>query len=530
MERCYFSWRVRWFLLAFGGIGFGAPHLASAQPAPSPGPAAPPSAAVAPPPGPAAPSSAADLARESELLKQRVRQLEVMLNQLSQQVKSANTPPKPAAGGDPGRPGTSAGSRPASPPAPPGPNMPTAPLNIPGKVKFGPGFEISTDDNEYQFQYHNLTQVDYRGYERGGQLSTRDTFVLPRQWYIFAGRLTKPFEYFISWAEGIDTLNMLWTYLNIHYDDRLQLKIGRVFTPFGYEWYQVPTAFLINPERSLWTNNFTPASDIGIYAWGQLFKKRVDYAVGIFNGTRNSFVDANDEKDVIAFLNFKPFLESDIQALKYLNVGGSALTGNEGNLPIPSVLRTNVQTGGNLALGPEFLAFNNNVRESGWRSLWNLHMAYYYRHLSVYGEWQTGFQDYAFASTPRNRTHLPVNGFYVSAGYFLTGETVTARNIIRPNRDFDIRKGRRGPGAIELTARYSLLDIGNQVFTNGLADPNLWTNRIYSVDVGVNWYLTRVIKLYLGWEHDVFGSPVIFAPNRRQSTVDQAWLRFQIFF
>ena len=129
---------------------------------------------------------------------------------------------------------------------------------------------------------------------------------MPRQWYIFAGRLTKNFEYFTSWAEGIDTLNMLWTFLNIRYDDRLQFKIGRVFVPFAYEWYRVPTPFLINPERSLWTNNFVPATDVGMFAWGQLFENRFDYAVGIFNGTKNSFVDSNNSKDVIAFPEFHP--------------------------------------------------------------------------------------------------------------------------------------------------------------------------------------------------------------------------------
>jgi phosphate-selective porin OprO/OprP len=109
-------------------------------------------------------------------------------------------------------------------------------------------------------------------------------------------------------------------------------------------------------------------------------------------------------------------------------------------------MRTNVQTGNAigpaLATGPEFLEWNNNVRESGWRAFWDLHMAYFYRHLSLLGEWQSGFQDYALASTPANRIHVPVGGFYVQSGYFLTGETVTSRGPIRPIRDFDIRKGK----------------------------------------------------------------------------------------
>jgi hypothetical protein len=43
--------------------------------------------------------------------------------------------------------------------------------------------------------------------------------------------------------------------------------------------------------------------------------------------------------------------------------------------------------------------------------------------------------------------------------------------------------------ALELTARFSELDLGRQVFTGGIADPNLWTNKAQMIDVGFNSYL-----------------------------------------
>ena len=91
------------------------------------------------------------------------------------------------------------------------------------------------------------------------------------------------------------------------------------------------------------------------------------------------------------------------------------------------------------------MILNNNVRESGWRTLWDLHLAYFYKQLSVIAEWEAGFQDYAQVNRLQYRTRVPNGGFYVSAGYFLTGETVAFRNIVKPNRDFNIRKGKRGP-------------------------------------------------------------------------------------
>ena len=61
--------------------------------------------------------------------------------------------------------------------------------------------------------------------------------------------------------------------------------------------------------------------------------KRFDYAVGIFNGTKNAFVDTNDAKDFIGFLNAKPFREAGIPALENLNVGGSVDVGSQDQRP-----------------------------------------------------------------------------------------------------------------------------------------------------------------------------------------------------
>ena len=185
---------------------------------------------------------------------------------------------------------------------------------------------------------------------------------------------------------------------------------------------------------------------------------------------------------------------------------------------------------GNLAIGPEFLALNNLAREVGDRGFWAIHLAYFYRHLSLIGEWESGFESYAKTTSPTYRTRVPVESFYVMGGYFLTGEIVSGRGVVKPKRDFDLRKGKLGLGAIELVGRYSFLNIGRNIFTAGLSDENLWTNQLYTTDLGVNWYWTQYIKVYIGWQHAGFGDPVLYAPGRQQLTSDQFWLRFQIFF
>ena len=73
----------------------------------------------------------------------------------------------------------------------------------------------------------------------------------------------------------------------------------------------------------------------------------------------------------------------------------------------------------------------------------------------------------------------PVNfsGWFVQASYFLTGEELTRRvNVVQPRRDFNFDASSGGefsPGAVELHARYSTMDLGRNIFTAGFADPDL---------------------------------------------------------
>ena len=174
-----------------------------------------------------------------------------------------------------------------------------------GNFRFGPGFELRTDDDEFIFQFHDLTQFEYRGYQQYGQTPVKDSFLFPRQWFMFSGRITKPIGYFLSLAEGFDTTNILDVFLDLEYDPRIRLRLGRYKTPFTYEFFVEPIQGLILPERSLFFNNFGQNRDLGVMAYGRLANNTLDYAVGIFNGTRNGFVAASDSKFISVVLQLE---------------------------------------------------------------------------------------------------------------------------------------------------------------------------------------------------------------------------------
>ena len=570
-------------LFRLGALLLASARVASSQtppvPEPSvPAPSVPTEAAPANPALPAAPT-----ARESEL-EARVRQLEIMVQQMSSRglgtpgaggsgggggggggpagggigagagagspgpnstdaggpsnivpsgaTPGGNTPDAiPSAAGGPLAPGQS------SPPNP-APNarfqMPPTTINSPLTGRFGPGFELKTADDEFVAQWHNLTQFDGRFYVAQGpsQLPVKDTFVFPREWWMLSGRITKPYEYFISFQNAFDTINLLDVFVNIHYDDRLQFKFGRYKTPFTYEFYTEPIQGLIQPERSLFFNNFAINRTLGMMTWGRLFNTTapLDYAVGIFNGAKNSYLDTSDAKNVLAYLNWRPFATLEDSPLENFVLGGSVMAGNQTNNPVPQTLRTQVPTSGNAIIGVPFLTFNSNVRESGPRAFWDLHAAWYYRQLSLIAEWQSGYQDYALSTSLAAHNRVGVESFYIQGGYFITGETVSGRNVVKPLRDFDVRKGKLGPGAVELTGRFNALNLSRNVFNAGLADPNLWSNNLYTTDAGFNWYLTQYFKVYFTWEHAVFGQPVQSNAVNQQKTNDLLWFRFQLYF
>lgn len=86
-----------------------------------------------------------------------------------------------------------------------------------------------------------------------------------------------------------------------------------MLTPFNYDQYAVSKHWLLTLERSPFTTNLSLNRHIGTMAWGYLFDKRLDYAVGAFNGGRNSFESLNNGVDVVGYRNARPFQEQDIR-------------------------------------------------------------------------------------------------------------------------------------------------------------------------------------------------------------------------
>jgi phosphate-selective porin OprO/OprP len=401
------------------------------------------------------------------------------------------------------------------------------------------GFHLATLDKEFTFGITGMTQLDGMLYARPTPgINTSSGFYNPRSRIYFEGNATKPISWEFSFQNFYDTVTLLDAYVNFNYDPRFQVQIGRYKNPFSYEFYRMHIWDLMAPERSLFATNYEANRRFGLMAHGLLFDDRLEYALGTFNTQRNSLRPFNSRQDFEASLNVKPFYDREEgMLLRNLQVGGSVDAGNENQSPVPAVLRTNQSPGGaavdstaaSNAASLAFLAFRPGVLERGTRILWEADLAYYYRGLSLVTALEGGHESYANGSRA-SPVHIPINGWFVQAGYLLTGETIRDRTNLHPLRPFDLREGRFGLGAWEPTVRYSQLDLDSRVFTAGLADGILWTNHARLVDVGVNWYLNQFIKVDFDWEHAIFSKPVLSTNGRFREQNDLFWVRTQLFF
>lgn len=407
-------------------------------------------------------------------------------------------------------------------------------LEVPTRTFFLEGFKFETRDSEFTLQFHNETQFDIRAYEQAASDPVNQVgFYVPRMRLFFNGRMTKPIEYSVSVNKGLGSFDLLDAYLDFNYDTRFQLRVGRYRVPYTYDMYALSNVFLTAPERSVFALNYGYSRNLAIMGHGNILGERLDYAVAAANGPRNSYYDSNAHKDVLAYIDYRPFFRTErFPFLRDLDIGGSMAFGIQDQAPLPVSFRTSASAStaaGVAKAAPAFLTLDNNVLERGTRELWEIHGAYFYKGLSLMGAWDKGYNTYGHVNSQID-VRVPTDGFHVAAAYLITGETLTRRSFVAPIRPFDLRKGRRGPGAIELQARYAEFGVGDEIFTGGFADPNLWANRVQVIDAGFNWYLNKYMKVYFDWQHSIFNQPVTYRPGGWQKTSDLFWLRFQLFF
>ena len=89
------------------------------------------------------------------------------------------------------------------------------------------------------------------------------------------------------------------------------------------------------------------------------------------------------------------------------------------------------------------------------------------------------------------------SAWQVATSFVLTGESASYKGVI-PANPFNPFTGTWG--AFEIAFRYSQLDVDDDVFDLGFADPRRAAERAQQFTAGVNWYVNNNIKLALNYD------------------------------
>ncbi len=126
------------------------------------------------------------------------------------------------------------------------------------------------------------------------------------------------------------------------------------------------------------------------------------------------------------------------------------------------------------------------------------------------------------------------DGFYVNTSYWLTGERYTGNGLagyttIEPLRPRVPSRGQFGPGAWEIAAKLSQinLDTTNFVFTT---NPNLYASRCDQLMLALNWWPNRYTRLSLDNVWTWFNKAIPLGSAGTTDHFNTVWMRCAMFF
>jgi phosphate-selective porin OprO/OprP len=354
--------------------------------------------------------------------------------------------------------------------------------------------EITSGDGATSLRLRGLVQADYRWYDAANDPT--DTFLLRRARLIFEGKFNSLFSYVIQ-PELAGTIQILDASVNAAVSPAFNVRVGKFKTPVGLEQLQSDPVAFFN-ERSVATN-LTPNRDVGVQVHGDMFDKRLNYAVALLNGVPDGGnnvtggADFDSDKAVAARLFATPFINDKDSFLNGLGFGFAISTGDYETV---NGRTANYRTDGQQTFFTYLTSSTtpaDNVVAAGRGLTWSP-QGYFYR--GPFGL----LAEYVGSNIEVQRGSLGArevknHGYNLSVGYVLTGEESAYRGVT-PKTSFNPAAGTWG--AFEIVGRVAGVDVDDTVFNGGttdrLANPNVSATRLTTYGLGLNWYLSRSVR------------------------------------
>ncbi|MFA5864999.1 MAG: porin [Phycisphaerae bacterium] len=313
------------------------------------------------------------------------------------------------------------------------------------------GFYIKSPDDAFYLKTRIKTQFRYTGVSRDHRdanffgnkpLRNRSAFEWERLRLYFTGWLwDKKLNYTFSMEQstnnGGNNVRLYDGYFDYEYMKDQKVRWGQFKLPFGKASQIVSAYNQMFVENSTPTEFFAPGHSLGIMAHGDLFKNKLSYMVGAFNGVKNTGDDATLLDSQLAasgrliYHVLPGYDDGDETDLAYhqkpaMDIGGSFLYnqndgdigGGNGRNQLSYAVQDLIRGGrGGYGLSPDV---GSEIIQLG------AHVGFKYKGLSLAGEYYFRNINSDHSWSPWNRltggdgegTGSPQGG-YVQAGYFI---------------------------------------------------------------------------------------------------------------
>jgi len=363
------------------------------------------------------------------------------------------------------------------------------------------GFKIASADGKFKLKIGGYVQSDGRFFLNDNTNLGTSQFLFRRVRPVLSGTVFKYVDFKVMPDFAGSKLVLFDAYADLNYFPAARLRIGKYKPPVGFERLQSgQTLFFV--ERGLPTN-LVPNRDNGVQLFADLFQGSVSYAVGVFNGVPdlgNGDGDVNDGKDFAGRVFGLPFKNTALVPLRGLGVGVSGTYGHERGKSSSPDLPTYKSTG-----QASIFSYASNSADAsktavafGPLSRISPQAHYFWGPIGLLGEYVSSTQRANLGSkfgTFKN------SAWQVVGVYALTGEAESYNGIV-PAQAFDPWAGTWG--ALEIAARYGVLDIDGDVFGERFADPKKSIRQAKEWVVGANWHLNKNVKFVLNYANTDF--------------------------
>ncbi len=398
------------------------------------------------------------------------------------------------------------------------------------KVKMdSKGLQVESADKNFKFKLGGRIQTDAtwnsngNGYERktGESVDANDGTEVRRGRMRFEGVFWQDWLTRIEADFADDKVAVKDAFLQYTGFDIVTITAGQQKQNFSRELQESSNDMMFT-ERSLMNILAAPVVDRAIGLNFESVGENWVAKAGAYGDSISANADQLDEGwGINSRLIYNPILEKT--KLIHLGVAGNYRT-PDGN--------QNVAKGRNLKLAYETTnmsgldLIDKTVADVDNIGMLGLEAAGMWGPYSIGGEYTQMWVDRntPFGVTPGN-TDLSLNGWYVDAGWTLTGESRTYKQgnfqYLKPAKPFSLKNG--GWGAVETAIRYSGADLNDGSFKGG---------NIQNLTLAVNWYLNSNVRLMADWTRvmSLDDSPISTTENPKGSDLltDSFWLRAQV--